>query len=230
MIPILLTLAIGQQLEKLPNKPVAKVAYADVVQSIKDSSVRVEVRTKDIRTGKTCRKYACGTVIHADKGGFYVLTCAHGLYTLEGHCVPSAIVQGPVNGGTQYEGWVVAESHQRDVAVLKVSAEKHPFKASAVAWDGVWTKLPIIRCGYPEGKYRYLVHGRLTGRTAILHNTPSAKAVGVWPDSVGGMSGGGVFRESDGKLLAVTSVVTHAAALSSVEYILDKAKIKGLVK
>lgn len=210
MIPILLTLVMSQP------APAVKVSYADVVQSIKDSAVRVQY-TIGNRTVTSS-----GTVIAVGDGGFRVLTCAHGVPT-DAAVRKSLTVKGL--SGPSYAATVKVVDYRREVAVLNVLAKGHKFKASEIAWDETRATLPIIRVGYPHNKARYMVHGKAKDVGGYIGNLPTARLIEVQPLSIQGMSGGGVFRESDGKLIGVTSTVTSAASLKCIEHVLTKSKV-----
>ncbi len=231
---LLLLLALFQTpaLEKLPNPnpPAVKAAAEDIVQNIKDSSVRVQFRTG----GQNYKEAtSSGTVVLIQKDRFYVLTCAHGLYE-QGQRMPSFIVQGSRNGGPTYKGKVVADDRQRDVAVLVVEAASHKFKVSPVCLKETYaTPVEMIRCGHPFNKNRMILQGTTRKGLAYINGLSEAQAVSARPHAIQGDSGGGIFRKSDGKLIGVTvssdNDVMMAATNKSIGYILDKAKIKVLV-
>lgn len=220
MIPILLTLAIGQ-----PNKPVS----AEVLQGIRDSSVRVQFSVH-YADGKMNTATSSGTVIEAGKDEFVVLTCSHGLYWNKRR-------QDKFNvrsmTGQDYPAVLITDDPARDVAVLRVRVKDHPFKPSAVAKsDEYKAKTDAIRIGYPRNKHRTIVRATLTGQLVWINNDEENEAATVNPAAIQGDSGGGLFRSSDGKLIGMTVMTTEGAdestavTLKTIRYVLNKAGVK----
>lgn len=199
-----------------------------VLQSIRDSSVRVQFKVRTDDFGNYRLASSSGTVVDATKDSFTVLTCSHGLYD-HGRKFPAYIIIGPVDSGVKYAGKVLADDRDRDVAVLSVSAPDHKFKLVKVAAFAPKLTTPIIRCGFPKNTHRVIVSGTLL-RSVYINGRPEAKAWAATPAAVGGDSGGGVFTNS-GELVGVTVMSDGLSEMTvsshdSVQYILKQAGVR----
>lgn len=209
-----------------------------VLQSIRDSSVRVQYKVKVgehyFSNGEVHDKFrfasSSGTVVRADKDSFVVLTCSHGLYH-GGKIVEKPYVVS-LDGWFQYAK-VLACDAGRDVAVLEVGWKDHPFKAVTVADGDTYGKgAAVIRCGHPDNRKRTLVDCSLTGERTSINRNAEHEAVELYPFAIKGDSGGGLFRASYGKLIGMTVSTTEdyttsrAVTLKPILYTLKQAGVK----
>lgn len=147
-------------------------------------------------------QYGSGTVIRADKTGFYVLTCRH-VTEYRGEIAPGKL-EVITHAGAALAAKVAAYDSRADLALLRVAAAGADVAVAEVAdADDYRPGAAVTKVGYPGGGARVVADGVIADYTNTSVADPRVVSTVATAPSVSGDSGGGLFRGSDRKLVGV---------------------------
>ncbi len=177
------------------------------------SSARAEddwVRSVTVRTNhtspdpvlKNTSRHWCGsgTIVHRDEKSFFVLTCRHNFANDAGELVDGETTVH-LDDGTKYPATIAAtSSYHRDLALLRIDT-KDRVKTAALASEATYkVGEPYVACGYPGWKRAVRRGKQLDWYTT---NKGGFESFASSIEAAPGISGAGVFREKDMKLVGV---------------------------
>lgn len=163
----------------------------EVIRAALPSNVRIAV----LEEGRPIR-LATGVVVKADDTRSWVLTNAHVAAHATSEGISLQILVGPEGEEERFSASLAAlgSSPEEDLAVLEVPG--FTGSAASLSEDEIEVGEDVFAVGAPYGKGLSVSVGivsQVTGRESVKTDAP----IGY------GASGGGIFRVSDGRLLAV---------------------------
>lgn len=171
----------------------------DPDQWIIDQTVRTKHSVPESRT-VTLHQGGTGSIVHRTPTAFYVLTCRHNFTERSGDFARGKIVV-VTSDDKEYPASVLAKSDVgRDLAVLVVKT-KDVVKVAAVARTekyAVGTR--YVACGFPNWK-RVVRRGKALDWYTT--NDAGYRSFATSIEAAVGISGAGVYRESDKQLVGV---------------------------
>ena len=136
-----------------------------------------------------------GTVVSSGAAGIRVLTCRH---VVEG----ATAVTVTAHDGTVYRAAVAAVDGRADLALVRLQATP-PLPAARLAGDDPLDRgTAVVKSGHPGAGRRVEGRGRVVGHSWAVGDPTNRSAIADTP-SVGGDSGGGLYRAADGHLVGV---------------------------
>jgi S1-C subfamily serine protease len=186
------------------------LCFAAFAQDINLDIVQTQILTPTIQLNKNCS----GQIISSkrdEKSGevkTYILTAKH--CTNDVQAVRSTVdmpvydADSRVVATKSYYATVVSQFYKRDVALMVLTDKTTIFPAVAVDKADAKVKFgePVLVAGYPAGLAQYLVEGRFGGRETLDFNFPGrgqAEYFRATAPTMGGNSGGGLYRMVDGR-------------------------------
>jgi len=136
-----------------------------------------------------------GTVVAAGAGGVRVLTCRH---VVEG----ATAVTVTAHDGRVHRATVAAVDGRADLALLRLTQAADLPAARLAGDDPLDRGTAVVKSGHPGAGHRVEGRGRVVGHSWAVGDPTNRSAIADTP-SVGGDSGGGLFRAADGRLVGV---------------------------